>query len=97
MALTMIGPAFSWFEIAELPVITQLHRQTVNGKDPLIADKIFEKTLDCIAKLVNKTLLSRYPRCRYLMYNNRSDFKLYFEYLCKSYGIKCKPTTVKNP
>jgi hypothetical protein len=27
----------------------------------------------------------------------RSEFKLYFEYLCESYGIKCKPTTVKNP
>ncbi len=32
-----------------------------------------------------------------MIYNNGSGFKLYFEYLCKSYGIKCKPTTVKNP
>jgi hypothetical protein len=32
MALTMIDPASSWFEIAELPIITRLHRQTVNGK-----------------------------------------------------------------
>jgi hypothetical protein len=33
------------------------------------------------------------------MYNNGSEceFKLDFEYLCKSYGIKHKPTTIKNP
>ncbi len=31
------------------------------------------------------------------MYNNGSEFKLNFKYLCESYGIKCKPTTVKNP
>ncbi len=33
------------------------------------------------------------------MNNNGSEFKLYFEYLwmCKSYGIKHKPTTIKNP
>ncbi len=31
------------------------------------------------------------------MYNNGSEFKLHFEYLCESYGITRKPTTVKNP
>ncbi len=41
MALTMIDPTSSWFEIAELPVITQLRRQPVNGKELLIADEIF--------------------------------------------------------
>ncbi len=75
MAMTMINPASSWFDIAELPVITQLCRQTVNGMELLIANKIFNKTLDCIYKLVNKTWLSRYPRCCYLMYDNRSEFK----------------------
>jgi hypothetical protein len=40
--------------------------------------------------------LCRYPRCRHLIYNNGSEFKLHFENLCESYGIKCKPTTVKN-
>ncbi len=51
MALTMINPASSWFEIAELPVVKQLRWQTVNGKELLIADKIFDKTSECIAKL----------------------------------------------
>jgi transposase InsO family protein len=31
------------------------------------------------------------------MYNNGSEVKLHFEHLCDSYGIKRKPTTVKNP
>ncbi len=70
MALTMINPALSWFEIPELPIITWLDRQTVNGKELLTTDKIFDKTLDCTAKLVNKTWFSRYPRCCYLMYDN---------------------------
>ncbi len=52
MDLTMIRHASSWFEIVELPIINQLSRQTVNGKELLIANKIFDKTLDCIAKLV---------------------------------------------
>jgi hypothetical protein len=41
--------------------------------------------------------LCRYPWCRHLIYNNGSEFKLHFKYLCESYGIKRKPTTVKNP
>ncbi len=97
MALTMIDPASSWFEIAELSIVTWLRRQTANGKELLIADEIFDKTLERIAKLVNKTWLWRYPGCCYLIHDNESEFKLYFKYLCKSYGIKRKPTTVKNP
>ena len=95
MALTMIDPASSWFEISELPVVKQLHQQTVNGKELLIADKIFDKTSERIAKLVNKTWFCRYPRCHHLIYNNGSEFKLHFEYLCESYGIKYKPIMVR--
>jgi hypothetical protein len=97
MALTMIDSASGLFEIAELPVVKQLRWQTVNGKELLIADEIFDKTLECVAKLVNKTWLFRYPQCRHLIYNNGSEFKLHFKYLCESYGIKGKPTMVKNP
>jgi hypothetical protein len=57
MAQTMINPTSSWFEIAELPVITRLCRQTVNGKELLIANEIFDKTLDHTAKLLIKTWL----------------------------------------
>ncbi len=41
--------------------------------------------------------LSRYPRCHYIICDNGSEFELNFEYLCVTYGIKRKPTTVKNP
>ncbi len=61
MALTMINPTSSWFKIAELPVFEQIRRQTVNGKELLIADEIIDKTSKHIAKLVNKTWLCRYP------------------------------------
>jgi hypothetical protein len=44
MALTMIDPASSWFEIAELPIVKQLRQQTVNGKELLLADEIFDQT-----------------------------------------------------
>jgi hypothetical protein len=96
MAPAMIDPASSWFEIAELPMVKPLCRQTVNGKELLIADKIFDKRLEHKAKLVNKTWLCRYPQCCYLINNNRKEFKLHFKYLCESYGIMRKLTTVKN-
>jgi hypothetical protein len=41
--------------------------------------------------------LCRYTQCCHLIYNNGSEFKLHFEYLCESYSITRKPTTVKNP
>ncbi len=93
----MIDPASSWFEIAELPVVEWLRQQTVNSKELLIVDEIFDKTSERIAKLVNKTWLCWYPRCCHLIYNNGSEFKLHYEYLCESYGIKRKPNMVKNP
>jgi hypothetical protein len=46
----MIDPASSWFKIAELPIVKQLYGQTVNGKELLIADEIFDKTSERIAK-----------------------------------------------
>ncbi len=97
MALTMINPATSWFEIVELPLLCRLKTITVNGKESSIVEEIFNKTSERIAWLVNKMWLSRYPRCRYIIYNNSSEFKLHFEYLCKTYGVQCKPTTIKNP
>jgi hypothetical protein len=32
-----------------------------------------------------------------MMYVNRSEFKVHFHALCKTYGIKHKPTSIKNP
>jgi hypothetical protein len=81
----------------ELPLVRQLKTVTVNGKESSIVEEIFDKTSERIAWLVNKTWLIRYPRCCYIIYNNGSEFKLNFEYLCETYGIKRKPTTIKNP
>ncbi len=41
--------------------------------------------------------LTGYPRCCYIIYNNGSEFKLNFEYLCITNGMKHKPTMIKNP
>ena len=97
MALAMIDPASSWFEVVELPTITWLMTRTVNSKEKLIKEEIFDKSSDQISRLNNKIWLCRYPWCWYLIYNNRLEFKLHFETLCDSYGIKRKPTTIKNP
>ncbi len=70
---------------------------TVNGKESSIVEEIIDKTSECIARLVNKTWFSRYPKCRNIIYNNGSEFKLNFEYLYETYGIKHKPTMTKNP
>ncbi len=97
MALTMIDPASSWFKVVQLPLIHRLKTITVNSKESSIVEEIFDKTSGHIARLFNKTWLSRYPRCCYIIYNNGSKFKLNFEYLCETFGIKRKPTMIKNP
>ncbi len=32
-----------------------------------------------------------------MIYNNGSEFKLHFHALCTTYGVKHKPTSIKNP
>jgi hypothetical protein len=70
MALTMINPTTSWFEIVELPLVYRLKTITVNGKESSNVEEIFDITSERIARLVNKTWLSRYPRCCYIIYGN---------------------------
>jgi hypothetical protein len=105
MCITMIDPATSWFEIAELP-ISQSSKLDIptgtkghKGKDKHIqqTQPYFDKTSATVGNLVNRTWFSRYPRSQYIIYNNGSEFKLHFETLCDSYGLKRKPTSVKNP
>ncbi len=105
MCLTMIDTATSWFEIVELPTVTQETTVPPAGKGKKVtfvkntkaAAPYFDKSSAQISNLVYKTWLSRYPRCPYLIYNNGSEFKVHFRSLCDRYGIKCKPTSVKNP
>jgi hypothetical protein len=46
MALTMINPASSWFEVVELPTIMRLMTKKVNGKERTIKEEIFDKSSD---------------------------------------------------
>jgi len=55
MALTMIDPASSWFEVVELPLVKRLRTINVKGKELLLSDETFDKSSDRVAKLVNKT------------------------------------------
>jgi len=97
MALTLIDPTSSWLKVVELPTITQVTTKKVNGKERTTEEEIFDRSSDQISRLVNKIWLCTYPRCRYLIYHNGSEFKLHFETLCDSYGMKHKPTRIKNP
>jgi hypothetical protein len=49
MALTMIDPASSWFEIVELPLVQQLKTIMVDGRELLASKQIVNKSSDCIA------------------------------------------------
>jgi hypothetical protein len=100
MCLTMIDPASSWFEIVELPVMETI-TPNINKKGTkthkITKESYFDKTSTMISHVVNKTWFSRYPHCRNIIHDNGSEFKLHFEALCDSYGVKRKLTSVKNP
>ncbi|MCP4744856.1 MAG: transposase family protein, partial [Desulfobacteraceae bacterium] len=93
MCLTMIDPATGWFEMIELPLASV----TYTKKDKEITEIIIDKSSAEVSRLFNKQWLSRYPRSKYVIFDNGSEFKLHFQDLCKSYGLEQKPTTVRNP
>jgi hypothetical protein len=49
MALTVIDPVTSWFEVVELPLVRQLKTIKVNNKESSIVEEIFDKTSEHIA------------------------------------------------
>ncbi len=63
MALTMINPISSWFEIMELLLVMKLQTKMVNGKEKIIKEEMFDKSSDCVSQSVNKIWLCRYPIC----------------------------------
>ncbi len=101
----MINPATSWFDIVELPTVAQettvlsagKGKKVTFDKNTKVAEPYFDKSSAQISNLVYKTWFSRYPRCRSIIYDNGSELKLHFQSLCDTYGIKPKPTNVKNP
>ena len=99
-----INPVTSWLEIVELLISQQeldipkgTKGQKSKDKDIQSKQPYFDKTSATVGRLVNKTWFSHYPCNQYIVYDNGSEFKLYFETLCESYGLKRKPTSVKNP
>ena len=58
---------------------------------------MIDKLSACMARLFNKSWLSHYPRAVSIIYDNGSEFKLFFENLCESFQLKHKPTTITNP
>ncbi len=104
MCSTMIDPATSWFQIVELPTVAQKTtippagkgKKVTFDKNTKVAEPYFDKSSAQISNLVYKTWFSRYPHCWYIIYDNGREFKLHFRSLCNTYGIKRKPTNVKN-
>jgi hypothetical protein len=104
MCLTMINPATNWFEMVELPIVTNFSAPTKDKGKKVTFDNYtkesettFDKSSAQISKQVYNTWFSRYPCCQYLTCDNGSEFKLHFRALCDTYVIKHKPTSVKNP
>jgi hypothetical protein len=55
MALTIIDPASSWFEIVELLLVSRLTTKMVNGKEKISKELIFDKSSNQIAYLITKS------------------------------------------
>eukprot|EP00804_Cyclotella_cryptica_P008787 CCRYP_015641-RA/>CCRYP_015641-RA protein AED:0.42 eAED:0.41 QI:0/-1/0/1/-1/0/1/0/165 len=100
----MIDPATSWFKLVELPV-TEFNSVTPTGKKGLKGTSTHNKPKEAyidkssaqVGSLVNKIWFRCYPCCQVTIYDNGSKFKVNFKTLCDSYGIKHKPTSIKNP
>ena len=100
MCMTMIDPATGWFEVCELPTVTvfrEYREKMKSGESVFVEDEILDKTSASISQIFNKTWLCRYPRPVEVVFDNGSEFKKDFKELLKSYSIKRKPTTIKNP
>ena len=89
----MIHPASSWSKRVEFS-LSEVEKAV--GKI-VETSEIHNKTSKQIAALVNKLRFSRYPCQRNSVYNKGSEFKLRLQELCELYGLKHKPTMIKDP
>jgi transposase InsO family protein len=57
------------------------------------------KSATSIQDLFHNTWLARYSRSQFIVFDNGSmaEFKREFKQMCDNYGIKAKPTTIRNP
>ena len=56
-----------------------------------------DKTSACISRLSNQTRLNKYPRPKRLRFANGSELKKDCIPLLEDFGVKPKPTSIKNP
>eukprot|EP00957_Ditylum_brightwellii_P009110 688905-Ditylum_brightwellii.AAC.1 len=56
----------------------------------------FNKSSSAASGIFNNSWLCRYPWPRKVIYDNDSEFKRDFKQLYKDFGLKSKPTTVRN-
>ena len=58
---------------------------------------IGDKKSDTMASTLDTVWFSRYPRPSRIIFDNGTEFKKDFRHIFENYGVKPKPTTVKNP
>ena len=58
---------------------------------------ISDKSAVTVMTAFNNQWLCRYPRPRYIGFDNGSEFKAQFLQTCTNYGVKAKVTTSHNP
>ena len=96
----MIGPWNAKFKMPNKTVMKQIQASTIIGKAttwPEIAI-VDDKTSENVAITLNKTWLCCYPRHKQIVHDNGGEFNgLGFQELASSFGIKVKPSMVKNP
>ena len=59
--------------------------------------EIKSRTAEAVAAAFDNTWLSRYPRPKYLGFDNGGENKGLFKVMMENYGLKRKPTTAYNP
>ena len=78
--MSMIDPAKGWFEIVEVPTFDL--DEVTGGNDEYI-----DKSSDRVSQLFNNTWLQRYLCPRKVVFDNVSEFKLFFTPLLKYFDI----------
>ena len=91
--MAMTDATTGLFEIVELPLIEKPLLK--NGR--IKCEEKFDKTSVCISWLFNKIWFSQYSFPVEAIFDNWSEFKIYFIHLLETYILVKEPTSIKNP
>ena len=79
--MTMIDHTMGWFDIADMP--------TFDLEEVSLGNDEYIDTLSArVSHLFNNTWISKQPRKRTVVFDNRSEFKLDFIVFLKDFDIK---------